>query len=82
MVQIKGNDTYGPVPVRLDSAVVTFVHERILEKLNVVSVPWEEKAGKVDLSCMLTGRDGQGTQRLDERQYSSPCGRIRYLRYL
>ena len=46
---MKGYDTHGPVPIRLNSIVATLFDENVLEELDVIPVPREEEAGVVDL---------------------------------
>jgi hypothetical protein len=64
---MKDYDTYGPVPVRLGSSVAALIDERVLEVLDVVPVPREEKTGSVDLSFASMEGEGKTTRRLDER---------------
>lgn len=53
---MEGYGTYRPVPVGLNSFVAAFRNKRILEELKVVPMPWEEKAGVVDLLTELMER--------------------------
>ena len=53
--------TYGPIPVRLNTFVTALFDERVLEELDIIPVPREEEAGKVDLSTRLMKRDGRET---------------------
>lgn len=50
---VKGYGTYPPVPVWLGSVVAALFDEGVFEVLDVLPVPWEEKAGIVDLPSSL-----------------------------
>ena len=55
MVWMKGYGTYGPVPVRLSPFVTAPFDESVLEELDIVSVPREERGGIVDISAKSKG---------------------------
>ena len=49
MILVESYGTYGPVPVRLDAFVTALFGERVFKELDVVPMPREEEAIKVDL---------------------------------
>ena len=53
-MRMNGHGTYGPIPVRFDAFVTALLDESVLEELEVIPVPREEKGGIVDLSTELT----------------------------
>lgn len=55
---MRANGTYCPIPVRCRSLVTALLNEGIFKVLEIVSVPWEEKSRKVDLSFGLEDNGG------------------------
>jgi hypothetical protein len=53
--------TYRPIPIRGCSFEAALFDERILEKLDIISVPWQEHPGPVDLLIGLRTPRAQRT---------------------